>query len=157
MRVRGRSEFFPPSYTRCACSISMPRSLREGIHLERLTLRKPAAVGALRLLWQPHQPHVIPSAPILHIRHLLGESLQLILKSVTVLLSSRAAAWMESTRSRVCFAALASASSSALSSLTELWSLVCPHAVHAMLGSAQSPPHLLLSMPTPNPKCFAAL
>ncbi len=42
------------------------------------------------------------------------------LKSVTALLSSRAAAWTESTRSRVCFVALASTSSSTLSSLTEL-------------------------------------
>ncbi len=42
------------------------------------------------------------------------------LKSMTVLLSSRAAAWTESTRSRVCFAAVAIASSSSLSSLTDL-------------------------------------
>ncbi len=41
-------------------------------------------------------------------------------KSMTVLLSSRAAAWTESTRSRVCFAAVAIASSSSLSSLTKL-------------------------------------
>ncbi len=42
------------------------------------------------------------------------------LKSVTALLSWRAAAWTESTRSRVCFVALASTSSSTLSSSTEL-------------------------------------
>ncbi len=42
------------------------------------------------------------------------------LKSVTVLLSSRAAAWTESTRSRVCFATVAIASISSLSSLTDL-------------------------------------
>ncbi len=42
MRVRGRSEFFLTSYTQCARSISMLRPFREGIHLERLTLRKPA-------------------------------------------------------------------------------------------------------------------
>ncbi len=39
---------------------------------------------------------------------------------MTVLLSSRASAWTESTRSRVCFAAVAMASNSSLSSLTEL-------------------------------------
>ncbi len=45
MRVRGRSEPLPPSYTRCARSISMSRPLKEGIHLERLARRKPAASG----------------------------------------------------------------------------------------------------------------
>ncbi len=44
MRVRGRSEPLPPSYTLCARSISMSRPLKEGMHLERLTLRKSAAV-----------------------------------------------------------------------------------------------------------------
>ncbi len=41
-------------------------------------------------------------------------------KSMTVLLSSRAAAWTESTRSRVCFAVVTMASNSSLSSLTDL-------------------------------------
>ncbi len=120
MRVRGRSEFFLPSYTRCARSISMLRSLKEGIHLERLTLRKPAAL-------EPSAPSGNPTSRTLFL--LLLSSVSVIfsvsrsswfLKSVTVLLSSRAAAWTESTRSRVCYAAVASASSSALSSLTEL-------------------------------------
>ncbi len=120
MRVRGRSEFFLPSYTRCARSISMLRPPREGIHLERLTLRKPATL-------EPSVPSGNPTSRKLFL--LLLSSISVIfsvsrsswfLKSVTVLLSSRAAAWTESTRSRVCFAALASASSSTLSSLTEL-------------------------------------
>ncbi len=120
MRVRGRSEFFLPSYTRCARSISMLRTFREGIHLERLTLRKPATS-------EPSAPSGNPTSLTLFL--LLLSSISVIfsvsrsswfLKSVTVLLSSRAAAWTESTRSCVCFVALASASSSALSSLTEL-------------------------------------
>ncbi len=109
MRVRGRSEFFLPSYTRCARSISMSRSFKEGIHLERLTLRKPATS-------EPSAPSGNPASRTLFL--LLLSSISVIfsvscsswfLKSVTVLLSSRAAAWTESTRSRVCFAALASA------------------------------------------------
>ncbi len=97
MRVRGRSEFFLPSYTRCARSISMSRPFREGIHLERLTLSKPSA------------PSGNPTSLTLFL--LLLSSISVIfsvshsswfLKSVTVLLSSRAAAWTESTRSRVC-------------------------------------------------------
>ncbi len=120
MRVRGRSEFFLPSYTRCARSISMSRPPREGIHLERLTLRKPAAS-------EPSAPSGNPTSHTLFL--LLLSSISVIfsvsrsswfLKSVTVLLSSCAAAWTESTRSRVCFATLASASSSTLSSLKEL-------------------------------------
>ncbi len=120
MRVCGRSEFFLPSYTRCARSISMLRPFREGIHLERLTLRKPATL-------EPSIPSGSPTSLTLFL--LLLSSISVIfsvsrsswfLKSVTVLLSSRAAAWTESTRSRVCFVALASASSSTLSSLTEL-------------------------------------
>ncbi len=93
---------------------------REGIHLERLTLRKPAAS-------EPSTPSGNPTSHTLFL--LLLSSISVIfsvcrsswfLKSVTVLLSSRAAAWTESTWSRVCFAALASASSSTLNSLTEL-------------------------------------
>ncbi len=120
MRVCGRSEFFLPSYTRCARSISMLRPLREGIHLERLTLRKPATS-------EPSTTSGNPTSLTLFL--LLLSSISVIfsvsrsswfLKSVTVLLSSRAAAWTESTRSHVCFAAVAIASSSSLSSLTEL-------------------------------------
>ncbi len=120
MRVRGRSEFFLPSYTRCARSISMSRSLKEGIHLERLTLRKPA-------VFEPAAPYGNPTSRTLFL--LLLSSISVIfsvsrsswfLKSVTVLLSSRAAAWTESIRSRVCFAAVAIASSSSLRSLTEM-------------------------------------
>ncbi len=70
-------------------------------------------------LWQPHQSRY-SSSPILNIHHLLVSRSSWFLKSVTVLLSSRAAAWTESTRSLFCFVALASASSSTLSSLTEL-------------------------------------
>ncbi len=91
-----------------------------GIHLERLTLRKPAAL-------EPSAPSGNPTSLTLFL--LLLSSISVIFsvsrsswfpKSVTVLLSSRAAAWTESTRSCVCFAAAAIASSSALSSLTEL-------------------------------------
>ncbi len=98
----------------------MLRPFREGIHLERLTLRKPATS-------EPSAPSGNPTSLTLFL--LLLSSISVIfsvsrsswfLKSVTVLLSSRAAAWTESTRSRVCFAAVAIASSSALSSLTEL-------------------------------------
>ncbi len=120
MRVRGRSEFFLPSYTWCARSISMLWPFREGIHLERLTLRKPATS-------EPSAPSGNPTSLTLFLLLLSSISVifsvscsSWILKSVTVLLSSRAAVWTESTRSRVCYVALASASSSALSSLTEL-------------------------------------
>ncbi len=120
MRVRCRSEFFPPSYTRCARSISMLRPYREGIHLERLILRKPATSD-------PSIPSGKPTSRMLFL--LLLSSISVIfsvsrsswfLKSVTALLSSRAVAWTESTRSRVCFAVAAMASNSSLSSLTEL-------------------------------------
>ncbi len=120
MRVRGRSEFFLPSYMRCAQSISMLRPFREGIHLERLTLRKPAT-------FEPSIPSGNPTSRTLFF--LLLSSISVIfsvsrfswfLKSVTAFLSSRAVAWTESMRSRVCFAAAAMASNSSLSSLTEL-------------------------------------
>ncbi len=116
MRVCGRSEPLPPSYTRCARSISISRPFNEGIHLERLTLRKPAAL-------EPSAPSGNPTSRTLFL--LLLSSISVIFsvsrsswfpKSVTALLSSRAAAWTESTRSRVCFAAVAIASSSSLSS-----------------------------------------
>ncbi len=120
MRVRGRSEPLPPSCMRCARSISMLRPFREGIHLERLTLRKPATS-------EPSTPSGNPTSRTLFL--LLLSSISVIfsvsrsswfLKSVTVLLSSRAAAWTESTRSCVCFAAVSIASSSSLISLTDL-------------------------------------
>ncbi len=120
MRVFADQSFFLPSYTRCARSISMLRSLKEGIYLERLTLRKPAAL-------EPSAPSGNPTSRTLFL--LLLSSISVIFsvsrsswfpKSVTVLLSSRAAAWMESTQSRFCFAAVAIASISALSSLTKL-------------------------------------
>ncbi len=120
MRVRGRSEPLPPSYTRCARTISMSRPLKEGIHLERLALRKPAASG-------PSIPSGSPTSLTLFLLH--RSSISVIFsvsrsswsfKSVTVLLSSRAAAWTESTRSRVCFVSVAMASNSSLSSLTDL-------------------------------------
>ncbi len=120
MRVRGRSEPLPPSYTRCARSISMLRPFREGIHLERLTLRKPAA-------FEPSTPSGSPTSRTLFLLLLSSISVifsvsrsSWILRSVTVFLSSRASAWTESTRSRVCFAVVAVASSSSLSSLTDL-------------------------------------
>ncbi len=105
---------------RYAWSISMLRPFREGIHLERLTLRKPATS-------EPSAPSGNPTSLTLFL--LLLSSISVIfsvsrsswsLKSVTALLSSRAAAWTESTRSRVCFVVPASVSSSTLSSLTEL-------------------------------------
>ncbi len=120
MRVRGRSEFFLPSYTRCARSISMLRPFREGIHLERLILRKPATSD-------PSIPSGKPTSRMLFL--LLLSSISVIfsasrsswfLKSVITLLSSRVVACTESTRSRVCIAAAAMASNSSLSSLTEL-------------------------------------
>ncbi len=120
MRVRGRSEFFLPSYTRCARSISMLWPFREGIHLERLILRKPATSD-------PSIPSGKPTSCMLFL--LLLSSISVIfsvsrsswfLKSVTAFLSSRVVACTESTRSRVCFAATAMASNSSLSSLTEL-------------------------------------
>ncbi len=110
MRVRGRSEPLPPSYTRCARSISMSRPLKEGIHLERLARRKTAASGPSIPSGSPTSLTLFRLHRSLHICHLLGESLQLILKSVTVRLSSRAAAWTESTRSRVCFVLVTMAS-----------------------------------------------
>ncbi len=120
MRVRGRSEPLPPSYTRCARSISMSWPFNEGIHLEKLTLRKPAAL-------EPSAPSGSPTSRKLFLLLLFSISVifsvsrsRWFLKSVTALLSSRAAAWTESTRSRVCFAVVAIASSSSLSSLTDL-------------------------------------
>ncbi len=120
MRVRGWSEPLPPSYTWCARSISMSRPFSERIHLERLTLRKPASL-------EPSAPSGNPTSRTLFL--LLLSSISVIfsvsrsswfLKSVTTILSSHAAAWTESTRLRVCFAAVAIASSSSLSSLTDL-------------------------------------
>ncbi len=120
MRVCGRSEFFLPSYTRCARSISMLRPFREGIHLERLILRKPATSD-------PSIPSGNPTSRMLFL--LLLSSISVIfsvsrsswfLKSVTAFRSSRAVAWTESTWSRVCFATAAMALNSSLSSLTEL-------------------------------------
>ncbi len=58
MRVRGRSEPLPPSYTRCARSISMSRPLKEGIHFERLARRKLAA-SDLHPLWESHQFNIV--------------------------------------------------------------------------------------------------
>ncbi len=120
MRVRGRSEPLPPSYTRCTRSISMSRPLKEGIHLERLALRKPTSSG-------PSIPSGSPTSLTLFLLHLSSISVIFSVscsswsfKSVTVLLSSRAAAWTESTRSRVCFAVVTMASNSSLSSLTDL-------------------------------------
>ncbi len=120
MRVRGRSEPLPPSYTRCARSISMSRPLKEGIHLERLARRKTAASG-------PSIPSGSPTSLTLFRLH--RSSISVIFsvsrsswsfKSVTVRLSSHAAAWTESTRSRVCFVLVTMASNSSLSSLTDL-------------------------------------
>ncbi len=71
MRVRGRSEPLPPSYTRCARSISMSRPLKEGIHFERLARRKLAASGTFHPFWESHQSNIVPPAPVLHICHLL--------------------------------------------------------------------------------------
>ncbi len=120
MRVRGQSEPLPPYYTRCDRSISMSRPFNDGIHLERLTLRKPAA-------FEPSAASDSPTSRTLFLLHLSSISVifsvsrsSRFLKSVTALLSSRAAAWTESTRSRVCFAVVAIASSSSLSSLTDL-------------------------------------
>ncbi|XP_058634529.1 uncharacterized protein LOC131542159 [Onychostoma macrolepis] len=68
MRVRGRSEPLPPSYTRCARSISMSRPLKEGIHLGRLTLRKPAASD-------PSAPSGSPTSRTLFLLHLSSISI----------------------------------------------------------------------------------
>ncbi len=100
--------------------ISMSRPLKEGIHLERLARRKPAASG-------PSIPSGSPTSLTLFL--LDRSSISVIIsvsrsswsfKFVTVLLSSRAAAWTESTRSRVCFVLVTMASNSSLSSLTDL-------------------------------------
>ncbi len=116
MRVRSWSEFFLPSYTRWAQSILMSLPFSEGIHLERLALRKPAAS-------EPSAPSGNPTSRTLFL--LLLSSMSVIfsvscsswfLKFVTVLLSSRAAAWTESTRSHVCWLAF---QTSAFSSFTE--------------------------------------
>ncbi len=133
----------------------MSRPFNEGIHLERLTLRKPAAL-------EPSAPSGNPTSRTLFL--LLLSSISVIfsvsrsswfLKSVTALLSSRAAAWTESTRSRVCFAAVAIASSSSLSSLTDL--LVACMSSRSSRNAGISPPHLLLPKSQPNSKCFAGL
>ncbi len=103
MRVRGRSE---PSlhHTREAPDQSQCHGpLKEGIHLKRLAWRKTAASG-------PSIPSGSPTSLTLFRLH--RSSISVIFsvsrsswsfKSVTVRLSSRAAAWTESTRSRVCF------------------------------------------------------
>ncbi len=110
MRVRGRSEPLPPSYTRCARSISMSRPLKEGIHLERLARRKTAASG-------PSIPSGSPTSLTLFRLHrssisviFFGESLQLILyiRNCSFIFARRA--WTESTRSRVCFVLVTMAS-----------------------------------------------
>ncbi len=90
MRVRGRSEPLPPSYTRCARSISMSRPLKEGIHLERLARRKTAASGPSIPSGSPNQSNIVPPAPVLHICHLSVSRSSWSFKSVTVRLSSRA-------------------------------------------------------------------
>ncbi len=119
MRVRGRSEPLPPSYTRCARSISMSWPLKEGIHLERLTLRKPAASGHSATSGSPSRTLFLLLLSSISVIFSVSRS-SWFLKSVTALLSSRAAAWTEWTRSRVCFAAVAMALNSSLSSLTDL-------------------------------------
>ncbi len=88
MRVRGRSEPLPPSYTRCARSISMSRPLKEGIHLERLARRKQLHLDPPSLL-ESHQSNIVPlhRSSISVIFSVSRSSWSF--KSVTVLLSSR--------------------------------------------------------------------
>ncbi len=120
MRVRGRSEFFLPSYTRCARSISMLRPFREGIYLERLILRKPATS-------EPSIPSGNPTSRMLFL--LLLSSISVIfsvsrsswfLKSVTAFRSSRAVAWTESMRHVSALPRQPWPQTPSLSSLTEL-------------------------------------
>ncbi len=110
-----------PSVIYAMCrSISMLRSFREGSHLERLTPRKPATSEPST---PSGNPTIVCCSSCSYPQYLSSSRLSRsswFLKSVTDLLSSRGAAWTESTRSRVCFVALASASSSTLSYLTEL-------------------------------------
>ncbi len=119
-KMRCAADRSPSSITRDARSISMSRPLKEGIHLERLARRKTAASG-------PSIPSGSPTSLTLFRLH--RSSISVIFsvsrsswsfKSVTVRLSSRAAAWTESTRSRVCFVLVTMASNSSLSSLTDL-------------------------------------
>ncbi len=79
MRVRGRSEPLPPSYTRCARSISMSRPPQGRNPLGKISSEKNSCIWTLHPFWKSHQSNIVPPAPVLHICHLLGESLQLIL------------------------------------------------------------------------------
>ncbi len=157
MRVRGRSEPLPPSYTRCARSISMSRPLKEGIHLERLARRKTAASG-------PSIPSGSPTSLTLFRLH--RSSISVIFsvsrsswsfKSVTVRLSSRAAAWTESTRSRVCFILVTMASNSSLSSLTDLLVASMSSRSSRNAGISTESTASLTAESQPNSKCFGVL
>ncbi len=130
---------------------------QEGIHLERLARRKTAASG-------PSIPSGSPTSLTLFRLH--RSSISVIFsvsrsswsfKSVTVRLSSRAAAWTESTRSRVCFVLVTMASNSSLSSLTDLLVASMSSRSSRNAESAQSPPHLSLPSSQPNSKCFGVL
>ncbi len=121
MRVWAADQSFSFRHTRNVPSQSQCYDLSgRGSTWERLSLRKPATS-------EPSAPSGNPTSLTLFL--LLLSSISVIfsvslsswfLKSVTVLLSSRAAAWTESTQSGVCFVVLPSASSSALSYLTKL-------------------------------------
>ncbi len=85
--------------------------------LGKINSEETSCIGTLRSLWQPHQTNIV----LLHLSSIsvifsVSRS-SLFLKSVTALLSSRASAWTESTRSHVCFAVVTMASNSSVSSV----------------------------------------
>ncbi len=57
------------------CPVNLDVTVFQGRDpLGKINSEETSRVGALRPLWQAHQPYVIPPAPILHTRHPLGES-----------------------------------------------------------------------------------
>ncbi len=79
MRVRGRSEPLPPSYTRMR-PINLNVTAPQGRNpLGKISSEETNCIWTFHPFWEPHQSNVVPPRPVLHICHLLGESLQLIL------------------------------------------------------------------------------
>ncbi len=82
-------------------SISMSRPLKERIHLERLAWGNQLQSLPSIPSGSPHQPHVVPPTPVLHIVISRWVASSWSFKSVTVLLSSRAAAPEQNQRGHV--------------------------------------------------------